>query len=45
MAAIFLLELGQNYYQASCSSHISFVQILALKLAGIFRDLEQLYDV
>ena len=36
-------ELGQNYYQASFSSHIAFVANL-LKLAGIFQDLEHLYD-
>ena len=43
MAAILFLELGHNYYQASFSSHISFVPNL-MKVAGIFRDLEQLYD-
>ena len=36
MAAILFIELGQNYYQASFSSHIF--------LAGIFQDLEHLYD-
>ena len=41
MAAIFL-ELGQNYYQASFSSHISCANLM--KLAGILQDLEHLYD-
>ena len=43
MAAIWFFQLGQNYHQASFSSHIAFVQIL-MKLAGIFQDLEHLYD-
>ena len=43
MAAILFFELGQNYYQASFSSHIAFVENL-IKLAGIFQDLEDLYD-
>ena len=43
MVAILFFELGQNYYQASFSSHIAFVENL-IKLAGIFQDLEHLYD-
>ena len=35
----FFFELGQNYYQTSFSSHIALC-----KLAGIFQDLEYLYD-
>ena len=41
MATILFLKLGQDYHQASFSSHISFVQ---MKLDGIFQDLEHLYD-
>ena len=37
MAAILFFELGNNYYQASFSSKL-------MKLAGIFQDLEHLYD-
>ena len=44
MVTILFLELGQHYYQVSFSSHISFVHIYLLKLAGIFQDLEHLYD-
>ena len=43
MAAILFFEPGQNYCQASFSSHIAFLQYL-MKLAGIFQDLEHLYD-
>ena len=43
MAAILFFELGQNYYQTSFSSHIAFFTNLT-KLAGIFQDLEHLYD-
>ena len=39
----FVFELGQIYYQASFSSHIAFCANL-MKLAGIFQDLEHLYD-
>ena len=35
-------QLGQNYYQASFPSYISFVQNL-LKLASVFQGLEHLY--
>ena len=44
MVAILFLELGQNYYQTSFSSHIYFCVNL-MKQAGIFLDLEQLYDL
>ena len=37
MAAILFFELGQSYYQASFSANL-------MKLAGIFQDLEHLYD-
>ena len=43
MAAILFFELGQNSYQASFSSHYSFCANW-MKLAGIFQDLEHLYD-
>ena len=43
MAAIFLLELGHNYYVASFPSQYIFCANM-MKLAVIFRDLEQLYD-
>ena len=43
MVAILFFELGQNYYQASFSSHYSFCAYLK-KLAGIFQDFEDLYD-
>ena len=44
MAAILFFELGQNYYQASFSSHIYSFCANLMKLAGIFQDLEHLYD-
>ena len=37
MAAILFFELGQNYYQTSFCANL-------MKLAGIFQDLEHLYD-
>ena len=37
MAAILFFELGQNYYQASFCANL-------MKVAGIFQDLEHLYD-
>ena len=43
MAAILFCKLGLNYYQSSFPSHISFFANL-MKLAGIFQDLEHLYD-
>ena len=43
MAAILFFELGQNYYQASFFKPYSFCSNL-VKLAGIFQDLEHLYD-
>ena len=43
MAAILFFELGKNYYQASFSGYIAFVQNL-MKLAGILQDLEHLCD-
>ena len=43
MGAILFLKLGQNYYQASFHSYISFCANLK-NLAGIFQDLEHLYD-
>ena len=43
MAAILVFELGQNYYQASFSKPYSFCANL-MKQAGIFQDLEHLYD-
>ena len=39
MAAIFF-KLGQNYYEASFPSHISFVCVNLMKLAAIFQDSE-----
>ena len=43
MVAILFFELGQNYYQASFFYPYSFCANL-MKLAGIFQDLEHLYD-
>ena len=41
MAAILFLELGENYYQTSFSSHIC---ANLMTLTGIFQDLQELYD-
>ena len=43
MKATLSFELGQNYYQASFSSHIAFFANL-MKPAGIFQDFQHLYD-
>ena len=45
--AILYFELGQKYYQASFSSHKSWHYSFCanlMKLAGIFQDLEHVYD-
>ena len=42
MAAILFLELGQNYFQAGFFYHFSCANMM--KLAGIFQDLEHIYD-